>query len=129
MSLDLFKAYDRVNLSYLQSVMEGMHILDVFIHWVLMLHDGAKTRLLLEFVSKLINLTFSVRQGDPVAMILFLLNVEPLLLRMEDVTTEVSLAARQVRDVQASEVVGVVDRCEGYVDNLQAVCGSATLTS
>ena len=26
--------------------------------------------------------------------------------------------------VQATEVVGVVDKCEGYVDNLQVVCGS-----
>ena len=37
LSLDLLKAYDRVNLSYLQSVMKAMNIPDVFIHWVLML--------------------------------------------------------------------------------------------
>ena len=108
LSLDLFKAYDRVHLSYLQSVMKAMNIPEVFISCVLMLHDGAKTRLLLDFVSKPINLTFSVRQGDPIAMILFLLYVEPLLLRMEEVTTGISIAARQVRDVQATEVVGVV---------------------
>ena len=105
MSLDLFKAYDMVNLSYLQSVMKAMNIPDVFIYWVLMLHVGAKTRILLDFVSKPINLTFSVRQGDPIAMILFLLYVEPLLLCMEEVTTGVSLATRQVRDVHATEVV------------------------
>ena len=57
-------------------------------------------------------------------MILFLLYMEPLLLRMEEVTTGVSLASRQVRDVQATEVVGVVKKCERYVDDLQAVSGS-----
>ena len=90
LSLDIFKAYDRVNLSYLQSVMEAMNIPDIFIYWVLMLHDGAKTRLLLDFISKPINLTFSVRQGDPIARILFLLYVEPLLLCMEVVTTGIT---------------------------------------
>ena len=38
-------------------------------------------------------------------MILFLLYVEPLLLRMEEMTLGVSLAAWQVRDGQALEVV------------------------
>ena len=85
LSLNLFKANDRVNLSYLQSEMEAMNIPDVFIYRLLMLQDGAKIRLLLYFISKPINLTFSVRQGDPIAMILFLLYVEPLLLRMEEV--------------------------------------------
>ena len=33
LSLDHFKAYDRVNISYLQSVMEAMNIPDVFIYW------------------------------------------------------------------------------------------------
>ena len=62
---DLFNAYGRVNLIYLQSVMEAMNITGVFIYWVLMLHDGAKSRLLLNFISKPIDLTFSVRHGVP----------------------------------------------------------------
>jgi hypothetical protein len=80
LSLDLFKAYERVNLSYFQSVMEAMNknIPDVFIYWVLMLHDGAR-------------------------LILFLLHVEPLLLHMQDVTKGVSLTASQVRDVQTTD--------------------------
>ena len=57
-------------------------------------------------------------------MILFLLYVEPLLLCMEEVTKGVSLAAQQVIEAQAHEVVGLVERCEGFMDNLQAVCGS-----
>ncbi|MCP3679995.1 MAG: hypothetical protein GY782_06940, partial [Gammaproteobacteria bacterium] len=98
-SLDLFKVYDRVNLDYLQEVMRAMNIPEVFISWVLLLHDGATTRLLLDFISGPIDLTFSVRQGDPIAMILFLIYVGPLLLRMEEETKGVSLAARQVREI------------------------------
>ena len=124
LSLDLLKAYDRVNLSYLQQVMEAMNILIEFVSMVFMLHEGATTRLLLDFISKPIDLTFSVRQGDPIAMILFLLYVEPLLLCMEDVTTGVSLVARQERTVQAKGVVGVVEIVEGFMDDHQAICGS-----
>ncbi len=126
MSLDLFKAYDRVNLRYLQQVMEVMGIPVEFVSWVLMLHEGATTRLLLDFIPELINLTFSVRQGDPIAMILFLLYVEPLLLGMEEVAMGVSLLARQERTAQAERVVGVVERVEGFLDDLQAVCGTHT---
>ena len=57
-------------------------------------------------------------------MILFLLYLEPLLLRMEEVTTGVSLVAQQERTAQAEGVVGVVERVEGFVDDLQAICGS-----
>ena len=54
-------------------------------------------------------------------MILFRLYVEPLLLLMEEVTTGISLASCQGRDVQATKVVG--EKCKRYVDDLQAVCG------
>ncbi len=65
LSLDLFKAYDRVNLRYLQQVMEVIGIPMKFVSWVLMLHEGATTKLLLDFISEPIKLTFSVRQGIP----------------------------------------------------------------
>ena len=65
-----------------------------------------------------------MRQGDPIAMILFLLYVEPLLLGMEKVAMGVSLFDRQERTAQAERVVGVVERVEGFVDDLQAVCGT-----
>ncbi len=59
-------------------------------------------------------------------MILFLLYVEPLLFRMEEVTMGVSLLARQERTAQATRVVGVVEKVEGFVDDLQAICGTPT---
>ena len=124
MSLDLFKAYDRVNLRFLERVLEAMGLPETFISWVLLLHEGATSRLLLDFITDPIDLTFSVRQGDPIAMILFLLYVEPLMLRLEEGTTGVAMASRQVRDLQASEIISFYEKIEGYVDDIQVVCGS-----
>ena len=86
LSLDIFKAYDSINLSYMQSVMEAMNIPDVCIYWIMMLHHGANSRLLLDLISEPIDLTFSVRQGDPIAIRRFLLYVKPLLLCREELT-------------------------------------------
>ena len=51
LSLDIFKAYDRVNHQYLEKVLQAMNFDPVYISWILLLHDGAKTRLLLSFIT------------------------------------------------------------------------------
>ena len=48
-----------------------------------MLHVGAKTRFILQFLSKAIEVNFSIRQGDPLAMLLYIIYIEPLLLYLE----------------------------------------------
>ena len=48
-SLDFFKAYDRVLIDFLVLVMEKIKFSDRFCGWVKMLHAGAKTRLILDF--------------------------------------------------------------------------------
>ena len=40
-SLDFMKAYDRVNLFFLEKVMKSMHFSDTFIQWIKLLHRGA----------------------------------------------------------------------------------------
>ena len=47
-SLDFFKAYDRVLLDFLVKVMQKMNFGKVFVSWMLILHEGARTRFLLE---------------------------------------------------------------------------------
>ena len=42
-SLDFFKAYDRVFLGFLLKVLEKMNFSSVFIAWIKMLHEGAST--------------------------------------------------------------------------------------
>ena len=44
MSLDFFKAYDRVLVDFLLVVMRKMNFSDKFCAWIKMIHCGAKTR-------------------------------------------------------------------------------------
>ena len=79
-SYDLYKAYDRVCLPFLYKVMEQMNFGQKFIDWIRMLHAGATTCFILNFLTNPIDLLISVRQGDPLAMVLFILYMEPLLM-------------------------------------------------
>ena len=79
-SYDLFKAFDRVNLDFLYKVMEAMHFPKLFIQWIQMVHSGSTTSFLLSFLTKSIKLLISLRQGDPIAMPLFIIFMEPLLM-------------------------------------------------
>ena len=82
-SLDFFKAYDRVMVSFLLMVMKKMNFSDKFCSWVKMLHHGAKTRFILQSLTRAIQVSFSIRQGDPLAMLLYIIYIEPLLLYLE----------------------------------------------
>ena len=83
-SLDFFKAYDRVFLPFLLKVLETMNFGNVFISWISMLHFQATTRLILKNLTSEILLLLSIRQGDPLAMILFIIYIEPLLIALEE---------------------------------------------
>ena len=48
-----------------------------------MLHVDAKTRFILQGLTEPINLSFSIRQGDPLAMLLYIIYIEPFLLYLE----------------------------------------------
>ena len=75
LSLDMYKAYDRVMLDYLVKVMAAMMFPDVFIKWVQMLHEGATTCFLLNFLTDPMKVLFSIRQGDPLSMILYIIYI------------------------------------------------------
>ena len=72
-SLDFFKAYDRIFLPFLVKVMNKMNFGSNFVSWIIMLHENATTRLILSELSDPIRLLFSIRQGDPLAMLLYIL--------------------------------------------------------
>ena len=82
-SLDFFKAYDRVLLDFLVRVMKKMNLGDLFTSWISMLHEGARTRFILTSLTRAIEVVFSIRQGDPLAMILYIIYIEPLLIVLE----------------------------------------------
>ena len=82
-SLDQWKAYDRVFIDFLLQVMRAMGFGPIFLRWIKMLHTGNKTRFILSFLTNPIDVLFSVRQGDPIAMILYIIYLEPLLVQLK----------------------------------------------
>ena len=100
-SLDFFKAYDRVMVEFLIMVMEKMNFSVKFCNWVRMLHVGAKTRFILQFLTQAINVSFSIRQGDPLAMILYVIYIEPLLLYLERAAVGLTLAGNIPQCIEA----------------------------
>ena len=79
-SYDQVKAYDRASIQFLILVMERMAFPEVFRRWVKMLHKDATTCLILPSgLSRVIPVTFSFRQGDPVSLDLYALQQEPFL--------------------------------------------------
>ena len=83
-SLDQWKAYDRVYIKFLLQVMEAMGFGPIFVGWIKMLHTGNKTRFILNELSNPIKILFSVRQGDPIAMLLYIIYLEPLLIQLKN---------------------------------------------
>ena len=130
-SLDFFKAYDRVFLSFLLAVMKKMNISTEFCKWIKMLHSGAKTRFILAGgLSRAISLTFSIRQGDPLAMLLYIIFIEPLVLFIEKRTTGCILRNLKGAEAYCDDLnvmtcrdsdIMLIDQC---VTKFEAVSGS-----
>jgi hypothetical protein len=73
-----------------------------------MLHKGATTQFILHFLTRTIQVNFSIRQGDPLAMIIYIIYVEPLLLLIEKMTTGLRMGT-------------MVQRVEAYCDDINLV--------
>jgi hypothetical protein len=77
MNLDFYHAYDRVCLPYVDKVLEAVGFGSVFREVVATLHRGATASFLLHRFSRAFPITFSVRQGDPIAMLLYNIQLQP----------------------------------------------------
>jgi hypothetical protein len=85
LSLDFFHAYDRMSMDWVDSVLEAMGFGLVFRGWIATLHRGASASFLLSNISPVLAILFSIRQGDPLAALLFIIYLEPFLVRLEAV--------------------------------------------
>ena len=97
-SYDMYKAYDRVMLSYLVKVMQAMEFPSTFVDWILMLHEGATTSFILGFLTDPIKVLFSIRQGDPLSMLLYIIYIEPLLMMIRRMTRGLAVSHVQQKD-------------------------------
>ena len=70
-----------------------------------MLHEGARTRFILGSLTAAIEVRFSIRQGDPLAMILYIIYIEPLLLTLEKSLTGLRLpSVRQTLEAYCDDI-------------------------
>ena len=104
-SLDFFHAYDRVSLRWVDRVLDTMGFGDELRGWVATCHRGAEAAFMLEELSPFMDILFSLRQWDPLAMILYVIQLEPLLARLEQVLEGLTIGP-------------VVEKSLGYVDNV-----------
>ena len=108
-SYDLVKAYDRASISFLMLVMERMDFPVMFRRWVEMLHKNATTRLKLSTgISRVIPVTFSFRQGDPIALDLYSLQQEPLLRLLRRTLHGIPITNFTQKDVEYCDDIEVV---------------------
>ena len=119
-SLDFFKAYDRVLISFLLLVMDKMGFGPRFCQWINMLHSGAQTKFILLKLSRAIDVCFSIRQGDPLSMILYIIFVEPLLIYIEHRVAGLTLPSPISGSFSQNQSV------EAYCDDLNILSQSDT---
>ena len=73
-----------------------------------MLHEGAQTCFILQNLTKFIQVNFSIRQGDPLSMILFIIYIEPLLLYLE-------------KNLSGLKVASITQSVESYCDDVNII--------
>ena len=107
-SLDFFHAYDRVSLLWVDRILAAMGFSPLLRGWVATLHREAAATFMLHTLSPELRLLFSIRQGDPLAMILFVIHVEPYLVRLERELVGMFVGQTRVAS-------------QGYVDDVSAL--------
>ena len=81
-SFDMDHAFDRSFIPYILKVLEHMNFGPKFINLIKDAHKDITTRFILNGLTEEIFLTFSFRQGDAISMILYLIYIEPMLVKL-----------------------------------------------
>ena len=95
-------------MQWVDRVMRAMGFGCLFWRWVAALHWGARAAFMLHSLSPVLLILFSVRQGDPLAMLLFVIQIEPLLAALE-------------RELHGLHVGLAREASFGYVDDVLAL--------
>ena len=92
--------------------MAAMSFPDQFIQWILMLHQGATTCFLLNFLTNPIKIFFSIRQGDPLSMLLYIIYIEPLLLMIRRKTLGLPMSSFVQNDEDYCDDLNLISESE-----------------
>ncbi len=100
---------------YVEKVLEAMGFGQIFPGGWWPLCTKGHGLFLLQQITRALPITFSIRQGDHMAMLLYAIQLQPFLLRLEDVLPGVAFPDFE-------------ERVEAYVDDM-VVVGEARMTS
>jgi hypothetical protein len=115
LNLDFYHAYDRVCLPYVDKVLERMGFGQLFRGVVATLHRGATASFLLHHVTPAVPITFS-------AMLVYVIQVQPFLLRLEEVLPGVAFPDFEERVEAYVDDVVVVGEDENDLLIVDAIC-------
>ena len=97
-----------VCMPYVDRVLEVMGFGNIFRGWVRTLHSGAAAVFLLDKLSWQVAITFSIRQGDPLAMLIYIIQLELFLWTLH-------------RALPGLDVAGIVELALAYVDDVDVL--------
>jgi exonuclease III len=104
-SFDMDKAFDRCFIPYVIEVMRHMNFSEEFLELIKDMHHNVSTRFILNKLTDPISLTFSIRQGDPSAMLLYIIYMEPFLMSLKRLCEGVKIAGfKQIDEDYADDV-------------------------
>ena len=111
LSFDMEKAFDRCYIPYICKVLQKMNFSDHFIDQIKDMHHNTTTRFILNSLTCPLEVTFSIRQGDPISMLLYIIYMEPFLLCLK-------------RRLSGIQMGGFVQIDEDYADDVEVMVES-----
>ena len=112
LALDLTKAFDCVSHRYILTCLEAFNFGPSFIQWVKTLHRNISSCVLVNgFTTGYFSVSRGVRQGDPLAPLIFILCLEVFLARLTDND-----------NIQALEFQGRQLKYTAYADDITCFC-------
>jgi Reverse transcriptase (RNA-dependent DNA polymerase) len=91
-NLDFFHAYDWVDLKWVDKVLQAFSFDRMFRRWSRLLHKDASAVFMPHRLSLALIKSFSLWQGDPLAMLLYIIQLQPLLFILQCVLAGFSLS-------------------------------------
>lgn len=119
LSLDLEKAFDKVDHNFLWKVLHKFGFPDKLIECIQRLYSKATSRVLYNgFLTQEIKIRSSVRQGCPLSMLLFVLYVEPLIRMIDQSVLGVLVYDKFLRVIAFADDVNIFLRNSEELDNV-----------
>jgi len=97
-------------MAWVDQVLAAMGFGVVFRSWIATLHRDAAATFLLNIISRPVPVNFSIRQGDPLSSILFIIYIEPFLKQLE-------------RELVGLFMAGGREVGFGYMDDVEIISG------